>query len=67
MENRNAANTNKATKSSLKVLTDYLEEKELPILPKILDADLPKLLQDFCLDLRKIDGELYKLQSLKCI
>ena len=65
--NRNAKNTNKATKSTLKIFTDYLEEKGMPILPEILDADLSKILQNFYLDLRKIDGDMYKLQRLKCI
>ena len=67
MEEKDAANTKKATKSSLKAFTDYLKEKNYGILCEILDADLPDILDNFYMDLRKKDGDTYKLQSLKCI
>ena len=66
LEERNAKNTNKATKSSLKALTSYLIEKELRALCDILDDDLPELLLNFYTDLRTIKGnELYNTQTLK--
>ena len=68
LEERNAKNTNRATKSSLKALTSYLIVKELPALCDILDDDLPQLLLNFYTDLRTIKGnELYNTQTLKCM
>ena len=67
LEGRNAKNTNRATKSCITILRDYLSEKQLPAV-ELLDIDeLPDILMDFYTNLRKVDGENYKLQSLKCI
>lgn len=51
----------------MKALADYLEEKHLKSLDDTTDEELPDLLFNFYTDLRKVDGGLYKLQSLKCI
>ena len=52
MENRNAKNTNRATKSSLRCLMNYLIEKGRPALSEISDDKLPSLLLDFYTDMR---------------
>lgn len=67
LEDRNKFNTRCATKSTVKILTDYLAEKKLKNLPEILDEELPNILYNFYTDLRSKKGQLYKLQSLKCI
>ena len=67
LDDRNAKNTRRATKNNIKVLTDYLTEKQLPSLDQLTDDDLPEVLFNFYSNLRKVYGELYKLQLLKCI
>ena len=46
---------------------DYLTEKQLPAIEDLTVQQLPDILMDFYTNLRKVDGENYKLQSLKCI
>ena len=67
LEGRSAKNTKRATKSNIKTFVDYLSEKGLPTLDQIDMADLPEILENFYPNLRRINGEDYKLQSLKCI
>ena len=67
LEARNKKNTNHATKSNLKVQADCLGEKQLKTFEEFHDDELPDMLDTFYSDLRRKDGELYKLQSLKCI
>ena len=67
LDERGANNTKRATKSNLKTFTDYLTERDLNKLEDIPNDDLPSILYDFYTDLRKVDGQLYKLQSIKCI
>ena len=67
LQDRNAKNTNRATKSSVTALREYLKEKGLPILEEILDCDLPDLLEQFYADARKKNNEFYHTQSMKNI
>ena len=67
LEGRNAKNTNKATKNSVSALKEYITEKQLPILEETLDCDLPDLLQQFYVDARKKNSDLYHTQTMKNI
>ena len=67
MQNRNAKNTNKATKTAITLLREYLAEKGQPILEEILDCDLPDLLRTFNVNARKKNNDLYHTQSMKNI
>ena len=67
LEGRNAKNTKRATKSNIKTFTDYIDEKGLGKLEDLNMNELPEILQTFYPNLRRVDGEDYKLQSLKCI
>ena len=67
MEGRNCKNTARATKSNLKILMDYLFEKNMPKFEDITDDELPGILKSFHSNLRTINGDVYTLQSLKCI
>ncbi len=64
---RNALSTQKATKSKLKCFNDYLKQKGIGNKSMITDANLPAQLLVFYCDLRKEDGEIYKISSLKCM
>ena len=67
LEGRNAKNTNKATKNSVSALKEYITEKQLPILEETLDCNLPDLLQQFYVDARKKNSDLYHTQTMKNI
>ena len=67
LKDKNAKNTNRATESALNTLSDYLKEKGHPLIQQNATENLPKLLTKFYTDLYKVDGEIYKLSSLKCI
>ena len=67
MDKCNARNTNKATKSTLGILTDYLKEKNKPELKDIETEDLPDILLQFYMNVKKSDGDDYCVQSMKCI
>ena len=67
LEGRNAKNTKRATKSNLKTFLDFLIEKSLPKLEDMDVDTLARVLEDFYVNLKRIDGEDYKLQSIKCI
>ena len=67
LDGRNSRNTKRATKSNLKTFHDYLEEKMMPKLEDINIDELPAILENFYPNLRRVDGEDYKLQSIKCI
>ena len=54
LDDRNAKNTRRATKNNIKVLTDYLTEKQLPSLDQLTDDDLPEVLFNFYSNLRKV-------------
>ena len=67
MQERNSINAVRATESTLRILTQYLNEKQLPELEEISDDELPNILKSFYTNLRTMNSELYALQSLKCI
>ena len=67
LDNRNAQNTNKATKSTVGILIKYLKEKQLPDLTDIKNEDLPDILLNFYTNAKKTDGDDYCVQSMKCI
>ncbi len=67
LDARQSSNTRQQTKSYLKILGDYLREKSLPKLEEHDNAALPEMLSTFYANVRKEDGDFYKLQSLKCI
>ena len=67
LDGRNAKNTKRATKSNIKTFLEYLQEKGLPNLEDLDVNQLPNILEDFYPNLRRVDGEEYKLQSIKCI
>ena len=68
LQERNAANTNKATISCVKCFQDYLKEKQLPDVDAIENRDLPQILEDFYVNARtKKTNERYHVQSLKCL
>ncbi|XP_062603966.1 uncharacterized protein LOC134265768 [Saccostrea cucullata] len=59
-------NTIKGNQKSAKMLRDYLKEKKQALDFENFDAhQLNEVLSHFYLDLRKIDGELYKSSSLE--
>ena len=64
---RTAKNTRRATKSNLKTFYNYLTEKGLPKLKDLGVLQLAEILENFYPSLRKVDGDDYKLQSIKCI
>lgn len=49
------------------MLNECLQEHMQNTFDEIDNKDLPDILYDFYTDLRKTDGEHYKLQSLKCV
>lgn len=65
---RKAPNTHKATQVWIKCLNDYLTEKQLGTVDSIDTEEMPAILSDFYVELRKTDrkGE-YKMSTLKCI
>ena len=67
LDERNAKNTKRATKNNMKIFYDYLEGKNYKPLLDLADEELPDILFKFYGDLRRMNGEVYKLQSLKCI
>lgn len=67
LDGRHKENTQRATKNSVKILTDYLAEKKLKRLEELENSELPDILLDFYCNLRKAKGGEYKLQTLKCI
>ena len=67
LDERNSRNTKRATKCNLKIFTDYLAEKGLPTLEQLDLEELPAILQTFYPNLRRLNGDDYKLQSMKCI
>ena len=67
MEGQNCKNMARAMKSNPKILMDYLAEKKMPKLEDKSDDELPGILKTFYSNLRTINGEVYTLQSLKCI
>ena len=67
LEGRNALNTRRATKSNIKIFHQTLQEKGLPKLEQMAVQDLPKILEEFYPNLRRANGDDYKIQSMKCI
>ena len=67
LDGRNSNNTKRATKSNIKIFHDYLVKKSLPELHDITKAAFPSILEEFYPNCRRVNGEDYKLQSLKCI
>ena len=66
LDNLNAKNTKRATKNAAKILQEYLIEKKLSgKFESLPDAELNDLLAQFYFDLRKIDGQKYKVSSLE--
>ncbi len=66
MDNRQAKKTRDATKSHLKLLDEYLMDKNMKKL-EISDDKLPKVLFSFYTNICKEGGVIYKLASIKCI
>ena len=66
LEDRNAKNMNRATKSSMAIFTNYLKEKNYPELNEIEDKDLPDIMLEFYSNLKKVDGEDC-VQSMKYV
>ena len=67
LDERNAKNTNRATRSCMTQFREYVAEKNLPLIENIKNEDLPENLFKFYLQCHKTDGDDYKLQSLKCL
>ena len=67
LNERNTKNTKRATKSSMAIFMDYLKEKNYPDLHDIPDSELPDIMLKFYTDLKKVDGQNYCVQSMKCI
>lgn len=80
LSKRKKPNTNKATRLWLTCFTDYLAEKKLPTIDKLLDGQIPFILEQFYTEVRKKekrdyaqdeeddnDARLYKNTSLKAI
>lgn len=67
MDDRHRDNTKRATKNSVKILKDYLCEKNFKTLEELTNDELPDIFFEFCCNLRKAKGSSYKLQTLKCI
>ena len=65
LEERNRPGTNCSTKSSMRILQDYMEAKSMPPLDNTLNDAIPKLLEDFYADVRTQKGELYHVQTMK--
>ena len=73
MKNSNAADTNRATDTLIKCLSEYLNEKGKPKIEEICNDNLSSLLTKFYTQINKKklnnqtdDGE-YKNNSLKCM
>ena len=65
---KTAKNTNRATEGAIKLLQQYLNNKQKGELCKISNEDLPQILEDFYTDMRtKKHHDLYTTQSMKCI
>ena len=67
LRDKDANNTQRATKSTLNIFAQYLDCKNQPLMDDISTDALPQILMQFYTDLRKEDGDLHKLSSLKCI
>ena len=67
LDNRNAENTNKATKSTVGIFIEYLKEKQHAELAAISTEQLPSVLLEFYTNAKKTDGGDYCVQSMKCI
>ncbi len=61
LEGRNCSSTNRATKSMIKIINEYIDEKCLKNLDETTNDELPELLENFYSDLTKQNGERYKL------
>ena len=55
IRNSKAENTNKATELWMNCFTEYLEEKSLPKVTDITNIELPKILSDFYVEVKKKD------------
>ncbi len=51
----------------MKILKEYLKEMNRPNVDDIGDTELPEILLTFYTNVHHEDGDLYKLQTLKCI
>ena len=67
MEDRNAKNTNRATKTAITTFREYLTEKQLKPLEDITNEELPEILNNFYTEAKKTNGTDYCVQSMKCI
>ena len=65
LEERNAANTNRSTKTAMSCLYEYIAVKGLPKLEHTPDLDLPELLESFYANARTKKGEIYHTQTMK--
>ena len=67
MEDKNAKNTNRATKSSIQALRDYITEKQLTPLDQTSNEDLLQLIENFYCDAHTKADERYNTGSFKSI
>ena len=64
LDKKDCKNTKQATGNGLRALNKYLTVRFNKTLDDFPNDELPEILYDFYTDLRKKDGDYYKLQSL---
>ena len=67
LSERKAPNTNKATDTYISALCEYLAFKNYAPLDLTKDDALPDILENFYSEVRTPKGEIYCVQSYKCI
>jgi hypothetical protein len=68
LEDKNTANTKKATKTAVNIFREYLREKGLDTFFEDFDKDvLNNVLRKFYVEARKRDGDFYKKSALSSI
>ena len=64
---KNAKSTNKATKSHIRLLSEYVTFKFDKPIEAVATDEFPQILADFYSDVQTQEKELYTIQSLKCM
>ena len=67
LQERGAKNTAKSIKSAIKIVNDYIQEKQLTPLDLMSDNELPEFFCNFYPDMRTKDNEIYGTGSMKSI
>ena len=67
LSERKSVNTNKATETYVTALCEYLAFKNMDPLDIVTDENLPQVLADFYSEVCTPKGEIYCVQSYKCI